>query len=278
MAQDMTITPLSPCIGAEIAGIDLADDLGDNTVGAIRQALLDHLVVFFRDQSITPAQHLAFARKFGAPIPYPMVDAIDGFPEIAPVIKLEHETVNFGGVWHTDTAYTTAPPMGAILAARELPPHGGDTLFANQYLAWDTLSDGLKDMLRPLKAVNSSAKPSAQVTRQRGAAGSPGADPKTLKEAIHPVMRTHPETGRPALYVNAGHTVRFDGWTARESEPLLDYLFNHQIKPEFTCRFRWTEGAVAFWDNRSAQHYPLNDYHGHRRLMHRVSIAGDRPA
>ena len=277
-ASDLKVVPIAPAIGAEIHGVDLAADLPDATVAAIRQALLDHLVIFFRDQDITPAQQLAFARRFGRPVPYPMVEGIDGFPEVAPVLKLEHERVNFGGVWHSDTTYTPEPPMGAMLAARELPPAGGDTLFANQYLAWETLSDGLKAMLRPLRAVNSSAKASAQITRNRGDAGGPGADAKTLKEAVHPVMRTHPETGRPALYVNAGHTTRFEGMTEAESAPILDYLFRHQIQAEFTCRFVWTPGALAFWDNRASQHYPLNDYHGHRRLMHRISIAGDRPA
>ena len=273
----LSITPLAPVIGAEITGVDLSEDMPDTVVREIRQALLDHLVVFFRDQIITPAQQLAFARKFGTPIPYPMVDGIDGFPEIAPVIKLEHETVNFGGVWHSDTAYTEEPPMGAILAARELPPTGGDTLFANQYLAWESLSDGLKDVLRPLRAINSSAKASAQITRNRGDADGPGADTKTLKEAVHPVVRAHPETGRLSLYVNAGHTVRFDGMTEEESAPLLNYLFQHQIRPELSCRFQWSPGSVAFWDNRASQHYPLNDYHGHRRIMHRISIAGTKP-
>ena len=277
-ASGLTVAPVAPALGAEIRGVDLSSDLSDETVAAIRQTLLDRLVVFFRGQLLAPAQQLAFARRFGTPVPYPMVAGIEGFPEIAPVVKLEHERVNFGGVWHSDTAYAPAPPMGAMLLARELPPAGGDTLFANQYLAWETLSDGMKALLRPLRAVNSSAKASARATRTRGATEGPGADDRTLQEAVHPVMRTHPETGRPALYVNAGHTTRFEGMTEEESAPILDYLFRHQTRPEFTCRFAWSEGALAFWDNRASQHYPLNDYHGHRRVMHRISIAGDRPA
>lgn len=273
----LRIEPVSPSIGAEVLGVDLSRDLTDGTIADIRQALLDHVVIFFRDQDITPAQQLAFAKRFGTPVPYPMIDGIDGFPEIAPVIKLPHERVNFGGVWHTDTIYTEAPPMGAILAARELPPVGGDTLFANMYLAWDTLSEGLRAMLADLRAVNSSAKGAAQITRNRGDADGPGKDAATLREAVHPVARTHPETGRTALYVSAGHTVRFEGWTEEESAPLLDYLFQHQIRPEHICRFRWAPGSIAFWDNRAAQHYPLNDYHGHTRIMHRISIAGDTP-
>jgi taurine dioxygenase len=234
-------------------------------------------VIFFRDQDITPAQQLGFAKRFGDPVPYPMIEGIDGFPEIAPVIKLEHETVNFGGVWHTDTIYTDEPPMGAILAARELPEFGGDTIFANMYAAYEALSDGLKAMLGPLRAVNSSAKGAAQVTRLRGDEEGPGKDAASLREAVHPVIRTHPETGRKVLYVSRGHTTRFEGMTEDESAPLLDYLFEHQIRPEFTCRFRWAPGSIAFWDNRAAQHYPINDYHGHKRIMHRISIAGDKP-
>ena len=274
---DLRIEPVAGALGAELLDIDLSADLTDGEIATVRQALLDHLVIFFRDQAVTPEQQLAFARRFGTPVPYPMIDGIDGFPEIAPVIKLAHETVNFGGVWHTDTIYTEEPPMGAILAARELPPFGGDTLFANMYAAYDALSDGMKAMLAPLKAVNSSAKGAAQVTRLRGDDAGPGKDAASLREAIHPVIRTHPETGRKALYVSRGHTTRFDGMTEAESAPLLEWLFDHQIRPEFTCRFRWAPGSIAFWDNRAAQHYPINDYHGHKRVMHRISIAGDRP-
>lgn len=274
---DLRAEPVAGALGAELPDVDLSADLTDGQVAAIRQALLDHLVIFFRGQDITPAQQLAFARRFGTPVPYPMIEGIDGFPEIAPVIKLEHETVNFGGVWHTDTIYTEEPPMGAILAARELPPYGGDTLFANMYAAYDALSDGMKAMLAPLKALNSSAKGAAQVTRLRGDDSGPGKDAGSLREAMHPVIRTHPETGRKALYVSRGHTTRFDGMTEAESAPLLEWLFDHQIRPEFTCRFRWSPGSIAFWDNRAVQHYPINDYHGHKRVMHRISIAGDRP-
>ncbi len=273
----VVVQPIAGALGAEVLGIDMAQDLGDDTIAAVRQALLDHLVIFFRDQDMTPAQQLAFAKRFGDPVPYPMIEGIDGFPEIAPVIKLENETVNFGGVWHTDTIYTEEPPMGAILAARELPEFGGDTLFANMYAAHDALSDGLKAVLGTLRAVNSSAKGDAQVTRKRGDESGPGKDAATLREAVHPVIRTHPETGRKALYVSRGHTTRFENMTEEESAPLLDYLFAHQIRPEFTCRFRWAQGSVAFWDNRAAQHYPINDYHGHKRIMHRISIAGERP-
>jgi taurine dioxygenase len=196
-------------------------------------------------------------------------------PLITPVIKLEHERVNFGGVWHSDTAYLERPPMGSMLYALEIPPCGGDTLFANQYLAYETLSEGLKKTLAGLIGINTSTKADASKTREDRLRDA-GAELKVLV-GEHPVVRTHPETGRKALYVNVGHTTGFKGWTEEESQPLLDHLFAHQVRPEFTCRFRWEPGSLAFWDNRCAQHNPVNDYHGFRRVMHRVTLAGDRP-
>jgi taurine dioxygenase len=241
----------------------------------IREAILEHQVIFFRDQNLDPAQFMAFARAMGKPIEYPFVKGIDGFPEVIEVKKLEHEKHNFGGIWHSDTAYLDEPPMGSMLLAREVPPHGGDTLFASQYLAFESLSPGMKSLLSGLRAVNASSK--ANVTRTREdrikEQGGSGKD----YEAEHPVVRTHPETGRKALYVNTGHTVRFAAMTEEESAPLLEFLFQHQIRPEFTCRFHWRVGSLAFWDNRCTQHNPVNDYHGHRRVMHRITLAGDRP-
>jgi taurine dioxygenase len=274
----LTIEPISGALGAEVSGVDLTRPLDDATVTDIRQALLDHLVIFFRDQAIGPAEQLAFAERFGAPEEYPFVNGLDDFPLVVPILKREHETVNFGGLWHSDTSYLQNPPMATILHAKELPPYGGDTLFANMYLAYETLSDGLKAVLDGLSAVSIAGKPVASVTRADRIAESGSAADEAAHQAVHPVVRTHPETGRKALYVNVAHTLRFDGMTEEESAPLLDYLYAHQIKPEFTCRFRWSVGALAFWDNRAAQHNPINDYHGHRRLLHRIILAGDRPA
>jgi taurine dioxygenase len=271
------IKPLAGALGAELLGIDLARPLDDETVAALRQALLDHLVIFFRDQTLFPEEFLAFAGRFGTVIDYPFVAGIEGYPLITPVVKLETETVNFGGVWHTDTAYLEIPPMGSMLLAREVPPQGGDTLFANMYLAYETLSPGLRALLDGLKAVNSSAKADVSRTREDRIRSSPTERSNATLLAEHPVVRTHPETGRKALYVNAGHTVRFSGMSEEESAPLLDYLFRHQTRPEFTCRFRWQVGSLAFWDNRATQHNPINDYHGSRRVMHRVTLEGDRP-
>ena len=276
-ARNLDIRRLSGALGVEIIGLDLARQRDRATVAAIRKVWLEHQVIFFRGQTLPPAEFLEFAREFGEVVEYPFVKGIDGFPQITPVVKLEHETVNFGGLWHTDTAYLEAPPMGTLLIAREVPPYGGDTLFANLYLAYETLSEGMRRLLDPLQAINSSAK--ADVTKTREDRVRDGAKEDARKEyaAEHPVVRTHPETGRKALYVNPGHTVRFAGMTEAESAPILSYLFTHMVRPEFTCRFSWQPGSLALWDNRCALHNPINDYHGHRRVMHRITLAGDRP-
>lgn len=269
---------LAGALGAEISGLDLAQPLNDALIAEIRAIWLDRLVIFFRDQPLTPPQYLAFARRFGEIIEYPFIKGLPDYPEITPVIKLEHEAVNFGGVWHSDTTYLECPPMGSMLLAREVPPFGGDTLFANQYLAYERLSPGLQRLAQKLTGVNSSAKADASRTREDRIRAGGGTD-KVGEELIgeHPVVRTHPETRRKALYVNVAHTTHFKGLTEAESAPLLNYFFQHQIRPEFTCRFRWQVGSLAFWDNRAALHNPINDYHGYRRVMHRLTFKGDRP-
>jgi taurine dioxygenase len=274
----LKVQPIAGALGAEIAGVDLGAELSDATIAELRQALLDHLVIFFRDQDLPPARFLALARHFGTPIEYPFVKGLEGFPEIINVAKLEHETVNFGGVWHADTTYLQEPPMATLLVAREVPDTGGDTLFANQYLAYETLSEKLRSLLAGLQGVSSSAKADASRTREDRIRSDGSAEARRLLVANHPAVRTHPETGRKALYVNRAHTVSFAGMTEAESAPLLEFLFRHQIRPEFTCRFRWTPGALAIWDNRCAQHYAVNDYAGHRRIMQRITLAGGVPA
>lgn len=275
--ERIQVAPVSPALGAEIAGVDISQTLDEQSVAEIRAALLEHLVIFFRDQHLTPDTLLAFARRFGTLSRYPFVEGMDGYPDVVEVVKREDETHNFGGIWHSDTTYLERPPLGSVLYAVEIPPVGGDTLFANMYLAWETLSDGMKAFLDGLKAVNSAQKADAAVGRLKRASERPGGEDPSAAEAVHPVVRTHPETGRKALFVNRGHTVKIDGFTEEESRPILEYLYAHQTRPEFTCRFRWTAGAVAFWDNRPAQHNAINDYQGHRRVMHRVTLAGDRP-
>ena len=270
--------PLAGALGAEITGVDLAASLAGDTVAEIRCAWLRHLVVFFRDQELSPDAFLAFARRIGEPVEYPFVQGIDGYPEIIAVTKLAHETVNFGGIWHSDTAYLERPPMATMLLAREVPPHGGDTLFANMYAAYETLSPGLRRVLDGLQAVNSSALADVSKTREDRIREQGVADePQREYVAVHPVVRTHPETGRKALYVNVAHTARFVDMTDDESRPLLRYLFEHSVRPEFTCRFRWEPGSLALWDNRCALHNPVNDYHGFDRRMHRITLAGDTP-
>jgi taurine dioxygenase len=274
--RTIEVVPLAGAIGAEVFGVDLAAGPSDETVAEIRRAWLQHLVVFFRDQDLGPDEFLAFARRIGEPVEYPFVKGIDGYPVIINVAKLPHETVNFGGIWHSDTTYLARPPMATLLVARELPPTGGDTMFASMYAAYEALSPALQDLLAGLRAVNSSALADVSKTREDRIRDS-GDDTVADYEAEHPVVRTHPETGRKSLYVNVAHTARFAGMTEAESRPLLQYLFEHQVRPEFTCRFRWQVGSLAMWDNRCAMHNPINDYHGYTRRMHRITLAGDVP-
>ncbi len=275
--SSIEIRPTTGSIGAEIGGVDTSRELSAAVIAEIRQALLDHLVIFLRDQEITPAQQLAFVSRFGEPDIYPFVKGLEDYPQITPILKLPEETVNFGGIWHSDTVYQPEPPMATALYAKQLPPIGGDTLFANQYLAYESLSAPLREILDGLTAVNSAAKGSAAQTRRDRVADAGTGLAAEVMEAEHPVVRTHPETGRKALYVNTGHTVRFNGMTEAESAPILDFLYGHQIKPEFCCRFVWQPGSMVIWDNRCSQHYPVNDYHGHTRLLHRITLKGDKP-
>jgi alpha-ketoglutarate-dependent taurine dioxygenase len=273
--RHIEVRPIAGALGAEIGRLDISRSLPAAVIAEIRQAWLDHLVIFIWGQKLSPQAQLDFARQFGEPMEYPQLKGLPECPLITPVVKLEHERVNFGGVWHSDTTYLERPPMASMLYAVDTPPHGGDTVFANQYLAYESLSDRLKQSLAGLVGINSSTK--AEVTRSReDRLRAAGVETKPLT-GEHPVVRTHPETGRKALYVNAGHTTQLKGFTAEESAPLLDFLFRHQVKAEFTCRYRWEPGSLAFWDNRCVQHYPVNDYRGFRRIMHRVTLAGDTP-
>jgi taurine dioxygenase len=273
----MHVKRTAGALGAELSGVDLSSALSGPQAAEIRQALLDHQVIFLRNQALTPQQFLDFARAMGEPVEYPFVKGIDGFPHIIEVKKLEHERNNFGGIWHSDTTYLQQPPMGSMLLSREVPPYGGDTLFASQYAAYDALSDTMKQLLDGLKGISSSAKADVSKTREdRIKEGGKQEAPRQYL-AEHPVVRTHPETGRKALYVNVAHTSGIKGMTDAESAPLLQFLFEHQVKPEFTCRFAWEPNAIAFWDNRCVQHNPVNDYHGFRRVMHRITLHGDTP-
>ncbi len=277
MSRQLIVKPLTNAVGAEIHGVNLLEPISDAMIDQIRTIWLEHGVIFFRDQPLDSSGFLAFARRFGEVIEYPFVKGLPDFPLIIPVLKLPHEKNNFGGIWHTDTSYLPAPPASTMLIARELPPVGGDTMFASNYAAYEAWSPGLTEVLRGLRAVSSSAKAAVTKTREDRLADSASSQSRQDMSAEHPVVRTHPETGRLALYVNPGHTTHFAGWTEEESEPLLNYLFAHQVRPEFTCRFNWAPGSIAFWDNRCVLHNPINDYHGHKRLLHRITLQGDIP-
>lgn len=280
----INIQPIAGALGAEIHGVDLSQPMSDEAFEEIRSALHDNLVIFFRDQNLTPDQHKTFSGRFGELLEVPFVRALAGHPEILPVGKGKHEQTkrNFGGHWHTDMSYAEIPPLGSALYARVIPPYGGDTMWASMYSAYDALSDGLKHVLDNLRAVHSAVRSYGA----RGAVvnnGDPAhkMDVRTAESAVnevtHPVVRVHPATGRKALYVNSTYTLRFEGMSEDESEPLLHYLYKHLARPEFTCRFRWTPGALAVWDNRCTQHLAMNDYDGFDRELHRTTIAGDRP-
>ncbi len=277
----MEIQSISGSLGAEISGVDLSRELSNRDGDALHDAFLNHHVLFFRDQSLSPKQQLRFASRFGEPDVYPFLEGLPETPEVIDIIKTENDVLNFGGSWHSDTAYMERPALGTVLHALEVPECGGDTQFANMAAAYDALSTGMRETLNTLRAVYSSDH-GYQGGRAAGMARLNGMketynDASASYEAEHPIVRTHPETGRKALYLSLGHTVRFVDMTQEESKPLIEYLHHHATRPEFTCRFRWTPGAVALWDNRITRHYALNDYAGHRRHMRRVTLKGDKP-
>ena len=276
--SQLDIHPIAGALGAEIGGVTVADDLDDAVIGEIRQALLDHGVIFFRDQKLDPARHKAFTRRFGEIFRHPNYQGVSADPEIVDIRREPGDRKIVGEDWHTDTTMVAEPPLGAILYAIEVPPYGGDTLFANQYLAYESLSDGLKRTLEGLRAVHSDrmvAGPLAGMNAQRSTKVREDADWRETI-SVHPVVRTHPETGRKLLFVNRSYTVGFEGWTEAESKPLLEYLLEHGHRPEFTCRFRWANGSIAFWDNRSTKHLAVHDAGPFRRIMRRTQIVGDR--
>jgi taurine dioxygenase len=271
-ANHIEVVPMSASVGAEMRGLDLSKALSDDEIGDVRETLADRGVVVFRDQALTERQHIAMARQFGDININRFFARREGFPEISLVTKEPDQKLNIGGGWHTDHSYDAAPALGSLLYAREVPAVGGDTLFASMYAAFDALSDGLKATLQGLRAVHSSRHVFGAVKEDmKGRIGNPEL---ATQDAVHPVVITHPQSGRKALFVNPSFTLRFEGWTDDESRPLLDYLYRHASRPEFTCRLNWRAGSLAFWDNRATWHYALNDYHGARRVMHRITLEG----
>ena len=278
--EHISVRPLSGALGAEIHDVDLSSAIPDEVFAEIHQVFLDHLVIFFRDQQLEPASLKAFAARFGPLDIHNILKPIDGHPEVLPVFTEAEDHHVYAEGWHADVTYQEKPTLGAVLYALEVPEVGGDTLFSNQYLAYQALSPAMREMLDGLEAVHSAER--VYGDRQ---------DEMDLKDVMlmvdgnnaraqgaeHPVIRTHPETGRRSLFVNDHYTMRFKDMTDQESTPLLQYLLGHAIRPEFTSRFKWGKGSVAMWDNRCTLHCPIADYHGHRRHMHRVVVTGDRP-
>lgn len=274
------VRPLGGTIGAEIFGVDVGTDLDEATVRDIRRALLDHCVIFFRDQTLDVAQHKRFARKFGDIFIHPNYRGMQADNEVVQIRREPGDKHIVGEDWHADTTMVAEPPMGAILYAIEVPPHGGDTLFANQYLAYETLSDGMKRLLAGMRAVHTDRKvagPAANKNATRSTKVRQGDDWRETV-SVHPVVVTHPETGRKLLYVNHSYTVGFEGMTEEESKPLLDFLLDWGHKPEITCRFRWEKGSIAFWDNRVCKHLAIHDAGPFRREMRRIQVSGTKPA
>ena len=280
----METTRVGAALGAEVSGVDLSQPLDAETRDGIRQALLEHLVLYFRNQPMTPDQLTALGAAFGTLNVHPFHQAIPDYPYVLEILKLPQDTINIGGHWHTDVTFLELPVMGSLLYAKEIPPTGGDTLFANTYLTYESLSPGMRAMLGGLRAVHSAAQSfGASVDDANGdwnlrGVTSAAADPRVQAEVEHPVVRTHPETGRKTLFVNPSFTIRFARMSEAESRPLLSYLCKLVERPEFTFRLRWEQDMVTFLDNRCTQHYAINDYPGQRRLLHRVAINGERPA
>jgi len=276
----MDIQPLAGALGAEIRGVSLKT-LDDAGWRELHQAFLDYAVLAIRDQALEPEDLMRIGSRFGEPCFYPFVTCLEGYPYIFEVVKEEHETTNFGGNWHSDTTYLQKPPAATLLYALETPSHGGDTLFANTCAAYEGLSHGMRAMLDGLIGVNSAGlKYGGGRSKMHSSIGGMKVhDTERAEEyeAEHPVVRTHPQTGRKALYVSRSHTIRFRDMSEAESRPLVDFLQEHQTRPEFTCRVRWSPGTFTVWDNRCTQHNAVNDYHGQRRRMRRLTVGPEVP-
>ena len=271
----ININQITGNIGVEIQGVDLSKKVPDSLFNEIRDAFVENGLIFFRDQNLTPEEHIRFAKQWGKININRFFAKVDGYDQIAEVRKEPAQEGNIGGEWHTDHSYDQIPALGSILLAKETPRNGGDTLFASMYKAYESLSNGMKETLEGLNAIHSSRHvfgiDSGYSKLSKGRIKSPEL---ATQDAIHPVIITHPESKKKALYVNSTFTLRFDGWTAEESKPLLNYLYDHAANEENITRFQWTPGSIAFWDNRCTWHNALNDYHGERRLMHRITIEG----
>jgi taurine dioxygenase len=272
--------PISGSLGAIVSGVNLAAPLPPEVLAEIRQALLENLVIFFRDQDMTPERLLEFARNWGDIHRHPYIAGMPDYPDVLELAKKPGDKRNFGGDWHTDQMFAPEPAMGTMLWCKQAPEAGGDTLFSNQYLAYETLSDGMKRMIANVRGMCIGDKKKNGQTRAavNAATLSIGTlePPPEMRRSAHPLVRTHPETGRKSLYIG-GHVHFLEDMTEDESAPLIDTLYRHSQRPEFQCRFRWEPGSLAFWDNRCTMHFAVNDYPPGTRVMHRVTVRGDRP-
>ena len=275
--ETIEVKPIAGALGAEIHGSDLSQPLGNQTFQEIHDALMENLVIFFRDQDITPDQHKAFGRLFGELQIHPFAPKLDGHPEIL-VIENDEARPSRINNWHTDVTFLEKPPLGSILHAQEVPETGGDTMWANMYGAYEALSDKLQGFLSGLVAVHDfSHNFGKRLLRQEGGYEKLKKAQAEMPPAEHPVIRTHPVTGRKGVFVNSAFTTHIKDMAAKESAALLGFLYEHVRTPEFTCRFHWRKHSIAFWDNRCTQHYPIADYWPARRRMQRLTVNGDRP-
>lgn len=277
-AIELGLTKLTPTIGCEIEGVDLTN-VSRTTMAAVRDALNQYKVLVFRDQQLEPEDQLAFGAHFGEFEIHPFRESIPGHPELLKIAKEPNERTNVGGGWHTDMTFMPEPPLGTMLYAIEVPEGLGDTMFTDNQAAFDALSVGMREMLTQLDAVHCAERVhGVAATRDQSAfRQAAGHKSEATREVIHPVVRRHPESGRPGLFVNPAFTHRFDEMTETESRPLLAFLFDHLSRAQFVVRVRWAPGTLVIWDNRCTQHFALNDYHGQRREMRRLMIKGDRP-
>lgn len=276
--QAISVRPLSGALGAEIGGVDLRQPLSNQVWSEMHDAFLAHSAIYIRGQELGPADLLRFARYFAEPAFYPFVEGLPDFPQIFELRKEPDQKVNVGGAWHSDTTYIERPPIGTMLYAREVPAYGGDTMVASQYLAYEALSPGMQRMLDRLTGVYSARMNGGRSGRDENKhMKMRDTDKADQVQAEHPVVRTHPETGRKALYVSSRHTIRFKDMTEEESRPLIGFLQAHCTRPEFTARIRWETGTVTIWDNRCCQHFAINDYHGQRRVMWRLPVGAEAP-
>ena len=281
--ETMDVRPLAGALGAEIYGVDLKDRDDSRMWIELRQAFLEYHVIAIRGQELSLDDMMRVGGKFGEPCYYPFAKGMEGYPFITEVIKEKDQRENFGADWHTDTMYLDKPPRATLLYAIETPPKGGDTLYVNTAAAYDALSEGMKKLIDGLVGVASGGLkhkkggPRAAHHQRIGSMALQNADKADHFEAKHPIVRTHPETGRKSLYVSSLHTLRFDGFTEEESRPLINFLNDHCIEPEFSCRVRWEPGQLTIWDNRTTLHNAINDYHGFRRRMRRLTVGPEVP-